>query len=919
MSVDNPSNGKAGDRTFNDKGGGVQTKWLHVGLVCLSLGSWACSRGGSAQDDVGRAALVVDSVPDGVFCLRVTAAGATQQVIKLLDVTPAESSSSFSLSGLPVGNVAFSADAVDATCASLAGSSRAPDWVSDPVVAQVSAQVVAQVNLVLRRNGRVNVSVGFDDGSPTGSLPPVSELPAPEQFVQDGVEGIFAQLQNLNEGPSPDPLTPLTLPPVPDTPADGTRFNLNQIAIEFQEGSAIRLRNGAFARDDQAAASTGGRLGRVGLEPGTVLADLNQLNKLLSAAGAMVARGTPTIDEADLDRLRVHAENATGVEHVDLNLFYFVFLQQPNAQAATKLLNAIRALRSVYAAYFQPVASPAEDIPPTTTIDVTPQENYFRPSPTGIDVDFARAFPGGTGSGVRVVDVENGWNLDHEDLPGSGMMIMRAGINFNQQDHGTAVLGEMWAAANSFGATGIVPDAAVGVSSTVFVGIFPFAGYGVANAALLAGLVLRPGDVELIEVHWASAASLSPCPNTCNCGQFGFVPVETYPFENAALRALVDAGVVVVEAAGNGQMTITRTSFDTGAIMVGASDTALGTVCSTNNGSRVDVQGWGTAIGTLGYGGNPSTGTPDPTLRANGTDPLQWYTTNFGGTSGASPIVVGAAALIQSTRTAAGLRLLTPLEMRSLLVATGTPQISGPPIGPLPNVMAAIGSYTPDGATFVSETQPPSPAELSQTFTITVSFSNSGGVAWTGDHTLGVAPANFVPGWTASPVPLGTPTSRVLPFQTVQRTFLLTAPDLAGTYDLAFEVNDGLGRTLATSPRVNVVVGDIHMPLDNAIINSLTAPGSLGVGLSNIVVVALHNNGTTTWQPTAYNLRITRTGAVSVPNNTADISVPVPPSGDISIVFDFSCSRSGIGGVSVQMAGPQGTFGQQEGATINCQ
>ena len=48
------------------------------------------------------------------------------------------------------------------------------------------------------------------------------------------------------------------------------------------------------------------------------------------------------------------------------------------------------------------------DQPPTTTIDVTDAQGYFRPAPTGIDVDLASRLPGGDGAGVRVVDVEAG-------------------------------------------------------------------------------------------------------------------------------------------------------------------------------------------------------------------------------------------------------------------------------------------------------------------------------------------------------------------------------------------------------------------------------------------------------------------------------------------------------------------------------
>src|SRR5262249_14809900 len=58
---------------------------------------------------------------------------------------------------------------------------------------------------------------------------------------------------------------------------------------------------------------------------------------------------------------------------------------------------------------------------------------------------------------------------------------------------------------------------------------------------------------------------------------------------------------------------------------------------------------------------------PDPTLRANGNDADQWYTRIFNGTSSATPIVTGAAALIQSIGTAAGHAPLSSVDMRTLL------------------------------------------------------------------------------------------------------------------------------------------------------------------------------------------------------------------------------------------------------------
>ncbi|WP_315820771.1 hypothetical protein [Paraflavitalea speifideaquila] len=70
------------------------------------------------------------------------------------------------------------------------------------------------------------------------------------------------------------------------------------------------------------------------------------------------------------------------------------------------------------------------------------------------------------------------------------------------------------------------------------------------------------------------------------------------------------------------------------------------------------------------------------------------YTSAFGGTSGASPIIVGAALIVQGMHKAAVGSLLSPRQMRDLLSnpATGTAQGTGIAgnIGIMPNLRAII-------------------------------------------------------------------------------------------------------------------------------------------------------------------------------------------------------------------------------------
>lgn len=154
-------------------------------------------------------------------------------------------------------------------------------------------------------------------------------------------------------------------------------------------------------------------------------------------------------------------------------------------------------------------------------------------------------------------------------------------------------------------------------------------------------------------------------------------------------RSATDSGIIVVAAAGNGNQDLDGAAYteyrdrgDSGAIIVGAGlpDTNHDKETFSTYGLRVNVQGWGRRVITLGYG-----------EYANyGVDDRQTYTSRFAGTSSASPFVASAAAALQSLAEAELGYRLTPAEMRELLIDTGIPQGSGGHIGPFPNMAAAI-------------------------------------------------------------------------------------------------------------------------------------------------------------------------------------------------------------------------------------
>ncbi len=794
-------------------------------------------------------------------------------------------------------------------------------------------------------SGYVFFGVGLKkSGIVNNTTYPVSETirslnkPPPENFVTPGIQGLYAELRKdtawgkkgicglkSNSRPSGTQLAPYTRYQSPDTPANPVAFNIRQIVIKFVEGTAMRLRDGQLQQVKETdAVEMRERLTRAGLESDEVQRDLTAFNKALKSMQAVIGRAAPQIEEQDLSLLRRCAENRARREMPDLNLFYFVHLPKSGGKTAQKLLNQLRKLRIVELAYFQPIPFDAADIPPLTTINVTPSQNYFRPAPTGIDVDFARHFQSGRGNTVRIADIEAGWHLDHEDLPRSSF-----GFGVNWVDsHGTSVLGQIAAEENGFGANGIAPNAMIGWSSVTNLDIFRggIYFYSVGNALLMSGLAIRVGDIALIEQqfqHGNVGFICNPATDPChNCSAPHWVAVEEFAYEHAVISTATAVGVIVVEAAGNGRMRVTPASnVDSGAIVVGASDRTLHPTCWSNFGSRVNVHGWGMGIGTTGWGGAPYD-VPDPNLRANDADANQWYTNDFGGTSGASPIVVGAAAIIQSMRTEVGLPMLNSFDMRSLLAATGTPQEAGttPNIGPLPDLRRAIASFRPDAAQFVSQTSAPSNLAPRAIFTQSVTFSNIGGVAWSGTHTMSVA-RSFQTGLQEFQAPtfsLGASVSEIFPGDQVTRIFSITAPSQPGTYNLGLVLKNGSDQLLASSPTQQIVIAVPNTQFDNAIMRIDRAPGSLRDGQHDTITVTATNIGTTTWTPT-YLLRLSRGLRISLPEFNKPVIGRVSPGQSQTYSFEVICNGRGQGFFSAQMAGRGTIFGQIATRTVLCQ
>jgi hypothetical protein len=393
----------------------------------------------------------------------------------------------------------------------------------------------------------------------------------------------------------------------------------------------------------------------------------------------------------------------------------------------------------VECAYLKPLAEPpvyqlhppdfnaiaSTDAPPATP-NFTARQGYLDAAPGGIDARYAWTLNGGKGNGVRIIDIEGAWRFTHEDLllNQGGVIGGTQSTSINWRNHGTAVAGVISGDENAIGITGICPNANIRAIS-----IFNAAGAAnSANAIITAANALSAGDIILIELHRAG-----PRFNfTPRADQRGYIAIEWWPDDLAAIRYAISRGVIVVEAAGNGAENLDdaiyntrpagfpaswRNPFNTGnptsgAVLVGAGAPPPGThgrnhgadrsrLGFSNWGARVDAQGWGEEVTTTGYG----------TLQGGANENL-WYTDTFNGTSSASPVVVGALGCIQGRLRARSKPLLTPATAINLLRTTGSPQQNEPGrpatqrIGNRPNLRQALTTLNVGGKQLVLDKNP---------------------------------------------------------------------------------------------------------------------------------------------------------------------------------------------------------------------
>jgi len=304
---------------------------------------------------------------------------------------------------------------------------------------------------------------------------------------------------------------------------------------------------------------------------------------------------------------------------------------------------------------------------------------------------------------VTILDRENNWNFEHEDLDLDYEDLFGSLDDLDPNysvHHGTAVIGILAGQENEYGVSGMAVRSNVkvrDVNSSV-------AGLLGRNSYLEDGVIpdIRPGDVILIEV---GIQNPTRTPNdNCILDMETETPtyctlLEALPGEFWNIRELTDLGYIVVEGAANGGVNLADPEMywghcgangtctpeeESGAIIVAASQGGQDHTRPwwSNFGDRIHSFGWGYDVTTTGYGVDL-----DENFEAYYNDysvlddDNRAYTQSFNGTSSAAAQVAGSIALVQSfakehykpmlpeSRSA----YLNADHMKELIDRTGTP------------------------------------------------------------------------------------------------------------------------------------------------------------------------------------------------------------------------------------------------------
>lgn len=389
-----------------------------------------------------------------------------------------------------------------------------------------------------------------------------------------------------------------------------------------------------------------------------------------------------TISPAKIAELEALAVKNVGTGKAVSKLKNIVELEieNPTNERLLSLAKKLQEIRGIEYCNLVPldVIKPPGDIMTTTPLY---EDLQMYTGPIGVNMDYAHDL-GLIGEGIKVRDIEFGFNGFHEDLNEVNASYavdveVSSMVDPAYVDHGTAVFGVVYADNGNYGISGMAYGAEEMIMYSEYTDI---GGYDRVNAIEKAIEGSTEGDVVIYELQAIGSS------------EEGYCPAEYQNVVWDLTKAATDSGIVIVAAAGNGNQDLDDFFYeeymsrgDSGAIIVGAGspDEFHNRLEFSTYGSRVDVHAWGYSVFTTGYG--------NQFMIDN--DPNQSYT-YFSGTSSATPIVASCVIVLQSKYYKATGKYLTGIELREILKTTGVAQgesLYGN-IGPLPNMPAAIAA-----------------------------------------------------------------------------------------------------------------------------------------------------------------------------------------------------------------------------------
>jgi hypothetical protein len=173
------------------------------------------------------------------------------------------------------------------------------------------------------------------------------------------------------------------------------------------------------------------------------------------------------VPEEKLDEIQSRGETNTGERVYNLNNIYRLRISK--GVDVWALGKELEALPGIMLARPVPKPIPLPLVPP----NYVPSQGYLRPAsstPVGIDADYAWTEVGGNGVGVTVCDLEYSWNYNHADVTKAVGSQINSNVSdpFGDNNHGTAVIGELVSDNNGWGTTGICYGASLKTCGTYF-------------------------------------------------------------------------------------------------------------------------------------------------------------------------------------------------------------------------------------------------------------------------------------------------------------------------------------------------------------------------------------------------------------------------------------------------------------------